>query len=344
MSKLYVMVGIPGSGKSFASEKIAKDNNAIIFSSDKYRLKICGDENCQDRNQEVFSLLYRELRQALIEGKNCIFDATNVTRKDRARIFNQINGINNVEVIAYVMRTPFEVCIEQDLHRERCVSREVIKKFLYRYEFPQRFEGFSNIIIDKFNGDIELSEEQNIKIEGKFFDIIDKMKEWDQENPHHIHCLYDHCYKLAEHFPESSSKWFAGILHDVGKMFTRFYDDQGIAHYYNHDCVGTYFILSELIDFFSADNNNQDFIEHLLFLVNYHMKGHKDFRGGNEQKYRKLFGDKWYNNLIAFADADMRASGTERIHEKLMQWVKVDKLSLGEIRSKSEYIQLRDNK
>ena len=339
MAKLYVMIGIPGSGKSFISEKLATKHNAIVFSSDAYRLKVCGDENCQDRNQEVFSLLYKELRQALIEGKNCIFDATNVTRKDRSRIFNQINGIDNVEVIAYVMRTPLEVCIEQDLHRERCVSREVIKKFLYKYEFPQRFEGFSDIIIDRFDSKMELSEEQDEIIENKFFKIIDKMKEWDQENPHHIHCLYDHCYILAEHFPEATSKWFAGILHDVGKMFTRFYDEQGIAHYYNHDCVGTYFILSELIDFFSGDS--QDFIEHLLFLVNYHMKGHKDFRGSNEQKYSKLFGDNWYDDLILFANADIKASGTESIHDQLMQWIKIDKLSLEEIRSKSEYIQLK---
>lgn len=339
MIKLYIMVGIPGSGKSFISEKLARKYNAIVFSSDKYRLKVCGDENCQDRNQDVFSALYRDLRLALQNGENCIFDATNVTRKDRARIFNQIKGIPDVEVIAYVMRTPFEICVKNDLHRERTVGYDVIKKFLYRYEFPQRFEGFSDIVIDEFDITKELTEEQDSAITSKFFETIGKMKEWDQENPHHIHCLYDHCFLLAEHFPESSSKWFAGILHDVGKMFTRFYDEQGIAHYYNHDCVGTYFILSELIDFFSGDS--QDFIEHLLFLVNYHMKGHKDFRGSNEQKYRKLFGDNWYDDLILFANADIIASGTEAIHDQLMQWIKIDKLSLEEIRNKSEYIQLK---
>ena len=161
------------------------------------------------------------------------------------------------------------------------------------------------------------------------------MKNWDQENPHHIHNLYDHCFILAEHFPEATSKWFAGILHDVGKMFTKFYDDQSIAHYYNHDYVGTYYILSELLEFFHDDT--QDFIEHLLFLVNYHMKGHKDFRGSNELKYRQLFGDIWYDDLIAFADADMHASGTEVIHDMLKQWIKEDKLSYKEIIAKEEY-------
>ena len=301
----------------------------------------CGDENCQDRNQDVFNALYRDLRLALQSGENCVFDATNVTRKDRARIFNQIKGIPNVEVIAYVMRTPFEICIEQDRNRERTVGYSVITKFLHRYEFPQRFEGFSNIIIDDFvtNDQMQFSKpeaEYDDEIaDTKLFEVIDNMECWDQENPHHIHKLYKHCFTLANHFPEATSSWFAGILHDVGKMYTRHYDDQGIAHYYNHDYVGTYFILSELLESFQC--NSQYFVEHMLFLVNYHMRGHKDFRGGNEQKYRKLFGDDWYDDLILFANADIKASGTEYIHDKLQQWIKIDNLSLNDIRNKQEY-------
>ena len=333
MPKLIVMVGLPGSGKSFIVKK--KFHLYKVFSSDYYRLLLCGDENCQDRNQEVFTKLYKDLREALINGYNCVFDATNVTRKDRARIFNQIKGIPDVEVTAYVMRTPINVCIQQDAGRDRVVGEEVIKKFLHRYEFPQRFEGFSKILIDNFTSGVINPQEFEYQIERYFFEIIDKMKVWDQENPHHIHNLYNHCFLLASHFPEATSKWFAGILHDVGKMFTQFYDNQGIAHYYNHDNVGTYFILSMLLEFFIEES--QGFIEHLLFLVNYHMKGHKDFRDSNEEKYRQLFGNTWYDDLIKFADADIESSGTDSIHSLLMKWIKQEKLTLTEIRNKEEY-------
>lgn len=334
MPKLFVMVGLPGSGKSTTVEELKIIHKAETFSSDEYRKIVCGDENCQDRNQEVFSRLYKDLRIALSSGYNCIFDATNTNRKMRARIFNQIKGIEGVEVIAYVMRTPYEVCVERDSHRERCVGPEVIKKFLHSFEFPQKFEGFSQIIIDNFP--VEDPSYDYMIATPHFFEILDEMKEWDQENPHHIHNLYDHCFILADQFPEDSSHFWAGILHDVGKLLTRHYDDQGIAHYFNHDCVGTYFILSDLIDFFCTEVD-QSFIEHLLFLVNYHMRGHKDYRGNNESKYRQLFGDDWYNDLIAFANADIFASGTEIIHDKLMKWIKVDKLTLDEIRNKEEF-------
>ena len=145
------MVGLPGSGKSYVTNEILnKQNEYEVLSSDLYRKKLYGDENDQTHNQEVFVALYKDMRQYLSAGKNCIFDATNTTRKARARIFNQLKGIENIEIEAYVMRTPFEVCVENDLNRERTVGYEVIKKFLYSYEFPQKFEGFDKIIIDNF--------------------------------------------------------------------------------------------------------------------------------------------------------------------------------------------------
>lgn len=334
MPKLIVMVGLPGSGKSYIAKKLSEsNNNTVVFSSDNYRLRVCGDENCQDRNQEVFTLLYKELREALVEGKECIFDATNVTRKDRARIFNQIRGISNVEVIAYVMRTTINECLKRDVERDRTVGDEVIHKFVKRYEFPQRFEGFSEIIIDNS------TREDTIIIEERFLQCLHDMKDWNQHNPHHIHSLYDHSYLLANHFPATTSKFYAGILHDVGKMIVNHYDDQQIVHYYNHDCVGTYYILSSLYEYLE-EHFSQEEIEYLLFLVNYHMKGHKDIRENNESKYRQLFGDSWYDDLIRFADADISASGTESIHDLLYQWIKVDKLMYEEICKKDEYQKL----
>lgn len=337
MGYLIVMVGLPGSGKSTIIKNWLKNYSLKIFSSDNYRKIICGDESCQTRNQEVFTQLYKDLKESLKNGCNCVFDATNTTRKMRAKIFNQIQGIENVKVIAYVMKTPIQTCIERDKNRERKVGEDVIYKFLKGYEFPQKFEGFSNIIIDSFYPNLNIADD----VSAHFIETIDKMQGFDQENPHHKYSLYEHCYKVAECFPESDSKWFAGILHDVGKLYTKFYDDQGIAHYYNHDNIGTYFVLSELIDFFNG--KDQLFIEQLLFLVNYHMRGHKDFRDNNEFKYRSLFGDEWYDDLIEFANADMKASGTEEIHDKLCQWIKIDKCTLKDIRNKKEYINLKGN-
>lgn len=44
MSKLIVMVGIPGSGKSYRAGNYAKYNDVKILSSDTYRKELFGDD------------------------------------------------------------------------------------------------------------------------------------------------------------------------------------------------------------------------------------------------------------------------------------------------------------
>ena len=155
------------------------------------------------------------------------------------------------------MRTPIEICLERDRNRSRKVGFEVIDRYVRRYEFPQKFEGFSQIIIDD-----DPIEDISI-VEKRFYELLEDMKDWDQCNPHHIHCLYDHAYLLADHFQKNSCEFYAGILHDVGKMIVGFFDDQGIAHYYNHDSVGTYYILSKLYPFLTSILNQEN-IEYLF--------------------------------------------------------------------------------
>lgn len=101
--------------------------------------------------------------------------------------------------------------------------------------------------------------------------------------------------------------WWAGRLHDIGKLSTKKFDENGIAHYYNHDCIGTYYIAShpELVNLESWELNK------MLFIINNHMHAHNDFKGEKaEKKYRDLFGNEWFDELMQFAEYDRRASGT----------------------------------
>ena len=207
--------------------------------------------------------------------------------------------------------------------------------------------GFSDIIVDNYPVDTSdaceksMMEHQQVSF---FYDILNEMKEYDQLNPHHVNNLYDHSRKLAQHYYEDTPSWYAGILHDVGKLITQHFDDQGIAHYYSHDCAGTYYILSSSLYDYLGLHFDKCQLEYILFLVNYHMRGHKDIRDKAELKYRKLFGDNWYHDLTVFANADIEASETNSIHDKLKQWIKNDKLSLETIRNKPEYIKLVEEK
>ena len=83
MNKLVMLVGLPGSGKSTYAGKLKKEG-VIIHSSDRVREEL-GDVNDQSKNEEVFRILHKRIKDDLKSGKSVAYDATNLNRKRRIR-------------------------------------------------------------------------------------------------------------------------------------------------------------------------------------------------------------------------------------------------------------------
>ena len=68
-----MMVGLVGSGKSTYAKQLSDDINAIICNSDAIREELCGDENSQDNNDEVFKILHSRIKEHLkrLLGRLC---------------------------------------------------------------------------------------------------------------------------------------------------------------------------------------------------------------------------------------------------------------------------------
>ena len=305
--KICVMVGLPASGKSFRSNELLKDGRYdILISSDSIRKELFGSEQDQSNNDLVFKIYYNRLKEALKNKQNVILDATNCTYKARKRIFTEISSLRlkeKIEITAWIMNIPLETLLTRDKNREKSVGDGVIYKFLTSYQHPQYFEGFDSIVYDRFS----------LFSFDKYEALINKMNMFSQDNPHHIHTLGNHCALVASNYDGEDIMWWAGRLHDTGKLYTKKYDEDGIAHYYNHDCVGTYYIAThpELVNLESWELNK------MLFIINNHMHAHRDYKGGKaEEKYRKLFGNEWFDELMQFAEYDRIASGTYKHYQE----------------------------
>lgn len=305
-----MMVGLPGSGKSTIASKLAEDNpDTYVFSSDAYRANICGNENDQSQNELVFDTLYRDLIHHLMKGKNVILDATNISRKDRKRALDRLNYVSLLSrKVAYFVDTPQSECLVRDKKRSKTVGSDVIDKFIRRFEFPQYFEGFDEIVIHSKVDQIE-----NTYNRDKEKVYQDKMDKFEQHNPHHIHTVGTHCAKLALQIPRTShyncimheAAWF----HDIGKLYTQKFDDKGVAHYYNHDNIGAYIVACNTDILYTAKEWCD--VYEVLFYINYHMRAHNDFKSERSRnKYRALFGEDRFNKLMEFGLYDRIASGT----------------------------------
>lgn len=311
MAKFMMLVGLPGSGKSTLAKHIAELENAEVFSSDVYRLKLFGDESSQQDNNRVFDTLYADLVSTLTKGVSVILDATNINCKSREKALRRIANVDCYKV-AIVLPVSLDVCVRQDAGRERTVGRAVIKKFVCKFEYPQKFEGFDEVIIWPINEDSDRSFDS---LEDRFT-LINNMYNFDQKNHWHKYSLGSHCSRLAWQFCTDGVLQEAGLFHDVGKMFTQVFDDNGEAHYRSHANWSAYYMLinRRICKFY---NSLPEFGE-MMFYINQHMHIRDIIKSDKAVvRYKKLWGEERYLKLLDFMHADNRASGTIKHTEEV---------------------------
>ena len=235
--ELILLVGICGSGKTTYAEKYIKEHfDTIHLSSDKIREELWGNEAIQGDNNEVFSLMQSRAIEALNNGQSVVYDATNITRKDRAYIISQCPKFVKIE--AHIIWAPIETCIERDASRDRTVGKAVIDRMLKRFQAPYYDEGINEIV---------LSCPQDFDDEKYENNIMSAIK-ISHDNPHHSLGIFEHCEKARDYALHKKYDWtllLAAAYHDVGKSYVKsFIDSKGnpceYAHYYQHQCVGAW--------------------------------------------------------------------------------------------------------
>lgn len=142
--KCFMMIGVPGSGKSYEAKRIARLEDAIIVSSDAIRGELYGDESCQNNPKRVFELVDKRVREALESGRSVIMDATNITGRHRSRWVSKMKT-DGIKMIAVVMETPLELCFERQNLRDRKVPEDVIRRMYWNLQGPTKEEGWDEI-------------------------------------------------------------------------------------------------------------------------------------------------------------------------------------------------------
>ena len=146
MSKLIIMVGLPGSGKSTHTAKYETQNHTTIVSTDEIRRELYGNPETQGNGQDVFNEAYRRIEIALRAGDTVVFDATNLKARNRKYLCNRFRPIADT-IIAEYMAVSVDECIARDEHRSRTVGAEVIQRMAKGMSEPRLDEGFDLVHI-----------------------------------------------------------------------------------------------------------------------------------------------------------------------------------------------------
>ena len=133
MQTLYVMCGIPASGKSTLSKKLANEQNLV-------RLSL--DEMGYVRQHKLIP----HIVEALSKGNSVIADSLYTKEKWRTELLQAVKPIGCRCVLLH-MSTPLDECIRRNVDRENALPDFAIEDIYNSIEPPTLSEGWNEIIV-----------------------------------------------------------------------------------------------------------------------------------------------------------------------------------------------------
>lgn len=144
----YILVGMPGCGKSILATQIGASNSAYkIVSTDQIRAELYGDASIQGTWQEIETQVLHQIHQHLSAGYPIIYDATNCQRTWRLDLLAKLAKYKNIDWVALSVQTPLEQCLLRNQKRQRPVPESVITNMAQCLELypPTISEGFAAV-------------------------------------------------------------------------------------------------------------------------------------------------------------------------------------------------------
>jgi len=151
MQKLYILIGVPGSGKSTWIKNCGID--AVILSTDD-KIEAAAEAAGKTYNDMFKSVIGEAERQmhadavaAFAAGHDVIWDQTNVTAKTRGKKLNRVPA--HYEKIAVYFNTPPEAELQRRLANRpgKTIPANIVMGMVSQLEMPTADEGFDRIII-----------------------------------------------------------------------------------------------------------------------------------------------------------------------------------------------------
>ena len=142
MKKIYLLCGIPGSGKSTWA-KNHLDNNSIWISRDLIRFSMVSEgEEYFSKEKEVFKEFIRQINVAIKNNniENIYIDATHINEVSRHKTLSKIAIKDADELNIVYFNTPLKTCISRNANRfgRECVPEIAIINMYKNFNHPKK--------------------------------------------------------------------------------------------------------------------------------------------------------------------------------------------------------------
>lgn len=124
MARLILLIGLPGSGKSYLAQKLLEPQRQLV-STDAIRYQLFGNEAIQGPWLLIWQEVQRQFQQAASAGE-AIYDATNAVRRHRREVIALARATGFTQIIGLWVDTPVWLCLARNRRRQRQVPEDVI--------------------------------------------------------------------------------------------------------------------------------------------------------------------------------------------------------------------------
>lgn len=146
--KAYILIGVPGSGKTTWAKSQSFLADAAYVSTDTYvedyasKMNSTYSEVFEDAMPMAVELMVQDVVKARENGKDIVWDQTSTTRASRTKKFKMLPGYY---MIAVVFRTPANLAERLASRSGKIIPDEVVKSMIANFEAPSEEEGFREI-------------------------------------------------------------------------------------------------------------------------------------------------------------------------------------------------------
>lgn len=129
LNTLIILCGPAGCGKSTFARKYFLETQ--IVSSDRCRALISDNESDQSVSGMAFKIFHLLIDMRLSRGRLTVADSTALDRGARMRL-KKLAAKHNCHTLLVMFNVPLEMCLKQNVSRERNVEPAVIKKHMQK--------------------------------------------------------------------------------------------------------------------------------------------------------------------------------------------------------------------
>ena len=147
MSKMYLMIGAPGCGKSYyiAQHKQPED---LVISRDKIRFRMLKDtDEYFSKEKEVYNEFIKQINAAIADNKDFYVDQTSLNAAARNKLFSRLTKKPN-EIIGIYFTTPLDIILQRNSQRtgRALVPEDAVVNMFNSLTRPTLDEGFTEIL------------------------------------------------------------------------------------------------------------------------------------------------------------------------------------------------------